>query len=565
MEQKWVLRDDNHHNIIDYFHSKLKIPRNLGKILLNRGIDDVDKAVRYFKSSIENLHDPFLFSDMEKAVDRIIQAIKNKEQIMIYGDYDVDGITSVSLIYLYLLSIGAEISYYIPDRMTEGYGISDIGIDEAVNRDVRLIISVDCGITAVDEVEYARSHNIDVIVSDHHEPGFSLPKAYALLDPKYDKSNYPFKELAGVGVAYKLAQALNQKLKLDNEMLEQYLDLVAIGTTADIVPLVNENRILVKEGLQRLNETRRPGLQALINVTGLQSRMISTGQIVFIIAPRINAVGRMGDAERAVSLLTTQNDHQARKIASVLESENRIRKDVDEQMFKEARILAQKQVDDGKDYTLVIDQEGWHPGVIGIVASRIVEKYYRPTIMISFEDGIGRGSARSISGFDIYSTLKECEDLLVTFGGHKYAAGLTIKQKNIDKFRDRINAIAKEKMTSELLVPKLNIDSELEFSEINERFIHLLKLMAPFGPKNLRPVFMSRNLQVVGSPSIVGHNHLKFKVRQNNQVFDTIGFNLGDKYYRLAPGENNLELAYVVEENEYLGRVNLQLRIKDLR
>jgi len=234
-------------------------------------------------------------------------------------------------------------------------------------------------------------------------------------------------------------------------------------------------------------------------------------------------------------------------------------------MFKEARILAKKQVDDGKDYTLVIDQEGWHPGVIGIVASRIVEKYYRPTIMISFEDGIGRGSARSISGFDIYSILKECEDLLVTFGGHKYAAGLTIKQKNIDKFRDRINAIAKEKMTSELLVPKLNIDSELEFSEINERFIHLLKLMAPFGPKNLRPVFMSRNLQVVGSPSIVGHNHLKFKVRQNNQVFDTIGFNLGDKYYRLAPGENNLELAYVVEENEYLGRVNLQLRIKDLR
>lgn len=551
--------------MIDCFYQKLKIPRNLGKILISRGIDSVEKVVRYFKTNIDDLYDPFLFADMEKAVDRIIRAIKNKEKILVYGDYDVDGITAVSLIYLYLESIGAEVSYYIPDRITEGYGISNAGIDEAQRRGVTLIVSVDCGITAIDEIAYARSKNIDIIVSDHHEPGCSLPQAYALLDPKCAQSNYPFSELAGVGVAYKLAQALNQKLNLDSELLEQYLDLVAVGTIADIVPLIDENRILVKDGLERLNETRKPGLQALLNVTGLQSKMITTGQIVFIIAPRINAVGRMGDAERAVSLLTTQNVHQARNVASILESENRLRKDIDEQTFKEAMVIAEQQFHTGKDFTLVLDQEGWHPGVIGIVASRIVEKFYRPTIMISVEEGIGRGSARSIVGFDIYSALKQCEDLLVTFGGHKYAAGLTIEQTKIPLFRERINAISREMMTEDLLVPKLNIDSELEFSEINDRFIHLLKLMAPFGPKNLRPIFMSRNLQVVGSPSIVGNNHLKFKVRQNAHVFDTIGFNLGDKYYRLSPGETSLDLAYVVEENEYLGRVNLQLRIKDLR
>ncbi|MBN1153300.1 single-stranded-DNA-specific exonuclease RecJ [candidate division KSB1 bacterium] len=565
MEQKWILKDENHYDMIDCFYQKLKIPRNLGKILVSRGIDSVDKVMRYFKTDINDLYDPFLFADMEKAVERIIRAITNKEKILIYGDYDVDGITSVSLIYLYLQSIGADVSYYIPDRITEGYGISNTGIDEAKKRGATLIVSVDCGITAVDEIAYASSNQIDIIVSDHHEPGCNLPKAYALLDPKCENSAYPFHELAGVGVAYKLAQALNQKLNLDSELLEQYLDLVAIGTIADIVPLIDENRILVKDGLKRLNETRKPGLQALLNVTGLYSKTITTGQVIFIIAPRINAVGRMGDAERAVSLLTTLNAHQARSIASILESENRHRKDIDEITFKEALVCADQYFHTGQDFILVIDQDGWHPGVIGIVASRIVEKYYRPTIMISIEDGIGRGSARSISGFDIYSTLKQCEDLLVTFGGHKYAAGLTIEKKNIPAFRERVNAIAHDMMTEDLLVPKLNIDSELNFSEINDRFVHLLKLMAPFGPKNLRPVFMSRNLQVVGSPSIVGNNHLKFKVRQNNHVFDTIGFNLGNKYYRLAPGETSLDLAYVVEENEYLGRVNLQLRIKDLR
>lgn len=565
MDLKWVLRDDVDQNLINNLANELNAPRSIARILYNRKIYDIESARRYFKFQISDLYDPFLLADMQKAVDRIILALRNREKILIYGDYDVDGITSVSLVYLLLKYLGCNVEFYIPNRLREGYGMSVDGIKVAQLKGISLIITVDCGITALAEVQYANKAGIDIIISDHHESGSELPNALAVLNPKANGEHYPFRELAGVGVAYKMSLALIRTLKLDEEIIQQYVDLVAIGSAADIVPLVDENRILVREGLRILNEKNKPGLAALLESSGLRNKVISTGQIVFVLAPRINAVGRMGNAERAVRLLTTTNKQQAKNIAAILEAENRERKNIDDLTFKEAQEIVDQEYDLQENAALVLDMDGWHPGVIGIVASRIVEKYYRPTVMISVEDGIGKGSARSIYGFDIYEALKRCEDLMLGFGGHKYAAGLTIEEKQIQPLRERLNEIAKEKLTADMLVPKLNIDCEIDLNEINPRFVQLLKMMAPFGPQNLRPVLLSRNLQVVGTPGIVGKNHLKFKVQQNGVVIDAIGFNLGDKLYRLTPGEKNLDLAYVVEENEYMGRTTLQLRIKDLR
>ena len=565
MNLKWVLLDNIEKEAIDNYAQQLNVPPIIAKILLNRGIDTFDKAKLFFRGKMENLYDPFLLADMEKAVERIARAIKQQEKILIYGDYDVDGITSVSMLYLVLKQLDADVCYYIPHRVQEGYGISTTGIDEAAKQNVNLIISVDCGVTAIKEVEYARQLNMDVIVSDHHEPGIQLPDAYAILNPKCENSNYPFQELAGVGVAFKLAQALIAVMKIDEDVIKEFVDLVAIGSAADIVPLIDENRIFVKEGLKRLNETNRPGLKALLKVAGLHNKTLGTGQIVFIIAPRINAVGRMGNAERAIELFTTQDKDRALEIANLFEVENRQRKNIDEETFKKAQHIVEENYNLADHYGLVLDQEGWHPGVIGIVASRVVEKYYRPTIMISIEDGVGKGSARSISGFDIYLALKQCEDLLIGYGGHKYAAGLTIERDNIEEFRTRFNEIASQHLDKELLAPKLRIEGEIRLSEINSRLYKFLRLLAPFGPQNMRPVFFSQKLQVVGTPSIVGNNHLKFKVRQDGIVMDAIGFNLGDLIYRIDPGVNNLDMAYVIEENTYLGRTTLQLRVKDLR
>jgi single-stranded-DNA-specific exonuclease len=565
MNLRWIHLDDIDKETIENYAKQLNVPTIIAKILLNRGIDTYEKAKLFFRGKIKNLYDPFLLTDMQKAVDRIIKAIIHHEKILIYGDYDVDGITAVSMLYLLLKQIGANVQFYIPHRVQEGYGISTSGIDEAAKLQIDLIISVDCGVTAIKEVEYARQLNMDLIISDHHEPGIQLPNAYAILNPKCEDSNYPFQELAGVGVAYKLAQALITALNLEVSIIEDFVDLVAIGSAADIVPLIDENRIFVKEGLIKLNETKRPGLKALLQVAGLLNKPIGSGQIVFIIAPRINAVGRMGNAERAIELFTTKDYDRALEIANIFEVENRQRKNIDEETFRMAQQMVEENYDLANSYGLVLDQDGWHPGVIGIVASRVVEKYYRPTIMISTEDNIGKGSARSISGFDIYLALKHCEDLLIGYGGHKYAAGLTIEKDKIDKFRERFNQIAFQQLDEDLLSPKLRIESEIRLSDINSRLYKFLKLLAPFGPQNMRPVFLSQKLQVVGTPMVVGNNHLKFKVRQDGIVLDAIGFNLGDLIYRIEPGASNLDMAYVIEENTYLGRTSLQLRVKDLR
>ncbi|MFH1862059.1 MAG: single-stranded-DNA-specific exonuclease RecJ, partial [bacterium] len=453
-----------------------------------------------------------------------------------------------------------------PDRQQEGYGLSMAGIEIAKQQGAQLIISVDCGITSVSEIEMARGLGIDAIISDHHEPGPVLPSAHAILDPKREDCGYPFKELAGVGVAYKLAQGVSQRMGLDPSYLERYLDLVALGSAADIVPLVDENRILVREGLERLNRDGCEGLRALIEIAGFKQGEIQVGHIVFGLAPRINAVGRLSSAEKAVRLLTTRNYQQALNIARELEKENQRRKEIDNRTLTEALEKIVHEYNPEHDCVIVLSKEGWHSGVIGIVASRITERYFRPTVMITTEEGIGKGSARSIPGFDLFSAIRECSDLLEQYGGHKYAAGLTIRSDQIVQFRQRFNEVASKALTPSMLIPKLGIDAEIGFDEITPELVKLLRRFAPFGPKNMKPNFASYDLEVVGQPRIVGSNHLRFRARQavvGSPVFDVIGFNLAHLHPTLE--KKSVNLVYNIEENEWMNQTNLQLRAKDIR
>ncbi len=567
MQVKWEVVKPADRGLIRSIANQIHLPEIVAQILVNRGIDTSRAAQLFFGGKTKDLYDPFLMNDMDIAVDRVISALQKQEKIIIHGDYDVDGITAVSMLYLFLRDLGGQVSYYIPDRQQEGYGLSIAGIEESHRWGASLIISVDCGITSTTEVELARKLGIDAIISDHHEPGATLPEVTAVLDPKREDSSYPFSELAGVGVAYKLAQGISQKMKLDNSYLERYLDLVAIGSAADIVPLVDENRILVKEGLDRLNHNGNEGIRALIDTAGFKPGDIQVGNIVFGLAPRINAVGRLGSAKRAALLLMTRDYNRALKIAAELERENRRRKEIDNRTLKEALDKIEREYDAEKDYAIVLARENWHSGVIGIVASRIVEKYYRPTVMITIEDGIGKGSARSIPGFDLFHAIQDCSDLLEQYGGHKYAAGLTIREDQIDEFRRRFNDVVSKRIIPEDLVPKLSIDAEIKLDEISPEVVKTLRDFAPFGPKNMRPNFASYGLEIVGMPRIVGSNHLKFKVRQPSSgglVFDAIGFNLGHLLPILQNGPG-VDMVYTIEENKWMNQINLQLCAKDLR
>ncbi len=566
MEFRWEVLNNHDSRTINEYADQLNSSPVLARILLNRGIENIETARRFLKPELSHLHDPFLLAGMQDAVERIAAAITNKEKILIYGDYDVDGTTATSMLLLFFRNLGQDVGFYIPDRLLEGYGLSEKGMVFAKENGLNLIITVDCGITAVDEVKLANEFGIDVIICDHHQPAQDLPPAMAILNPKREDCTYPFKELAGVGVAFKLLQALQRHLALDESTVMRFLGLVSIGSSADIVPLVDENRVIVKHGLQSLSEPKSIGLEALIDSSGLSDREIGTGQVVFVLAPRINAVGRMGDAGRAVRLLTSDNKQQAKNIATILESENRHRKSIDEETFSQAFEIIESDFNPGEESFFVLHKKGWHPGVIGIVASRLVEKFYRPTLMIATDEkGLGRGSARSIAGFNIYEALKECEDLMVNFGGHKYAAGLTIEIENIPLLREKLSQIAAKQLTDDLLKPKLSIDSEIRFHEIDGQLIKLINRMAPFGPQNMRPLFLSKGLHVVGTPSVVGRNHLKLKVRQDGVIMDAIGFDLGEKIYRISPGEQDVEMVYIIDENEYKGRKTIQLRVKDLR
>jgi single-stranded-DNA-specific exonuclease len=567
---RWSVVADPDPRLTAQLAKEINVPETVARILTARGISTYEKAKTFFRPQLTELNDPFLMDGMDKAVERLTRAISAKEKILVFGDYDVDGTNSAAMMHLFFRSLGLETMVHIPDRIKEGYGISTTGIERGRKFGATLILAIDCGITAIEQVEFARTLGMDVIICDHHEPAAEIPKAYAVLDPLKPNDTYPFKNLCGCGVGFKLMQAL-ARTRGEEGSLAQYLDFVSLATTADIVPLVGENRILIKNGLEQINAHPRPGIRALIESSGTQMGKITTGQIVFILAPRINAVGRMGDATRAVELLTCEDPNRAVELAQILEEENRNRRKIDEDTFLKAQELVESVFDVDTDSAIVLHHENWHPGVVGIVASRLVEKYYRPTIMMTTVDGVARGSARSIVGFDIHKALKRVEDKLLQFGGHKYAAGVAVALDRVDEFREAFKLVVEDLMSEKVRVPELAIDTEITLGEFNPRFLRILREFAPFGPGNMRPIFLARNVEAVGTPRIVGKDHLRFRVRQHQHVLNAIGFNLGSLLEEVKTNHKNLDIVFSIDEHEWIppGGDNAetfpQLKIKDIR
>jgi len=563
--KRWNLKEAPDEKATLALADSLNVSNILANLLIQRGITNFYEAKNYFRPSLETLYDPFLMNGMHEATQRVIHALTHNEKICVYGDYDVDGTCSAALMYLFLKELGANVETYIPNRLTEGYGVSITSIDLLKEHGVNLIITVDCGITAVEEIDYANSLGIETIVCDHHQSKEKIPNAYAVLDPIKPGCNYPFKHLSGAGVGFKLASAVGERIG-KKELALKYLDLVALAGAADIVPLVDENRVLVKEGLDLINTNPRPGIVALLKSARMEPGNLNAGQIVFTIAPRINAVGRLGDANRAVELFTTDDPKRALELAQVLEDENTERRKIDEMTFSHAMQLVDSEINMDSDLGIVLHYDDWHPGVIGIVASRLVEKFHRPAVMLTTIDGVAKGSARSIHGFNIYEALQSCEDLLLQFGGHEAAAGLAIEIEKLDEFKERFNFILRQNMTAENKLHELHIDTKISFSEISPKFIRVLDQFAPFGPGNMRPVFMSENVTVVNSPRIVGVNHIVTSLRQNGneKVFDAIGFNLGAFASIIDKEKNLIDIVYTIESVQKEGKTYPQIRIKDI-
>ncbi|MHB8853827.1 MAG: single-stranded-DNA-specific exonuclease RecJ [Ignavibacteriaceae bacterium] len=566
LKKRWKINEIENEYLISSLADSLSISDVLAKLLILRNITDFDKAKIFFRPSLDFLYNPFLMDGMEVATYRVIQALTENQLICIYGDYDVDGTCSTALLYLFLKELGANVEFYIPKRLTEGYGISKSAIDYVKDRGTALLISVDCGITAIEEADYVKELGIDLIICDHHQPKEKIPDALAVLDPLKPNCNYPFKYLSGAGVAFKLAQGVAERIG-KRDLPFKYLDLVSLAAAADIVSLVDENRVLVKEGINLINTNPRPGIEALMESSNNKHGSLTSGQIVFTIAPRINAVGRLGDAERAVQLLITNEKDKAFELAKVLESENYQRRKIDEDTFDDALEILENSSDENDGAAIILHQENWHPGVIGIVASRLVERYYRPTIMLTTVDGVAKGSARSISNFNIYEALKKCDDLLIHFGGHKAAAGLAVELENIDEFKLKFNQIVKESISEEDLSPEIHIDSKLKFSEITPKFLRIMEQFAPFGPGNMRPVFLSEGVEVANTPRIVGTNHLVMSLKQAgcDRNFDAIGFKMGE-YLNIVNSHSSLiDIVYNIDKNERDGRIFTQLKLKDIK
>ncbi len=565
-KNRWKINEIPDEKAVLALSDSLNISTILATLLIQRGITNYFEAKKYFRPSIDSLYDPYMMSGMEEASLRVINAVTGNEKIIIYGDYDVDGTCSAALLYLFLKELGAQVETYIPNRLTEGYGISIQSIDLFKAKGVTLMISVDCGITAVDEVEYANKLSIDTIICDHHQPKDILPNAHAVLDPLTPGCSYPFKYLSGAGVAFKLALAVSSRIG-KKDLPFKYLDLVALAGAADIVPLTDENRILVKEGLALINRSPRPGIYALMRAAKLEPGNLSAGQIVFSIAPRINAVGRLGDANRAVDLFTTSDPGKGVELAQILEDENAQRRKIDEVTFTHAMEMVAETFDLDRDMGIVLHDDNWHPGVIGIVASRLVEKFHRPAVMLTTIDGVAKGSARSANGFNIYEALQSCEDILLQFGGHEAAAGLAIEIKNVGEFRRRFNEILHTQIKHEdVRVPEILIDAKIHFADITPKFLRILDQFAPFGPGNMRPVFMSENVRLVYAPRIVGTNHIVATLKQNGseKVFDAIGFNLGAFAEQLDKDKNYMDIVFTIETITKDGKSYPQIRLKDI-
>ena len=566
MSFRWVYAEPEQEETVSKLQEQLGVSQKIARLLTLRGIDSYDKAESFFRPDLSKIHDPFLMKDMDKATDRLAEAIREGQKILVYGDYDVDGTTSTSILFIFLEKFGVDVDFYIPHRFKEGYGINEEGIQHAIDTGADLIVSVDCGITAVKETEKAKQHGIDLVICDHHNVGDTIPDAVAVLDPKREDCSYPFEGLSGAGVGFKLIQGTIKKLGLSESMAHELLDLVAISIASDIVPIEDENRILMTEGLKQINTSPRVGVKALLDLINLEVGTITTSNIVFSIGPRINAAGRMGDASKAVLLLISETESEARSRAKELEDINVARRDKDSQTMEEAKAIVDNQYNLDKISSMVLHQPDWHLGVIGIVASRLVDTYGRPAVMLSTVDGKIKGSARSIDGFNIYEAFKECEDLLEQFGGHEYAAGLTIRKENLEEFRRRIDEIAADSLSDEDFKPELRIDCDLDLSEIDMRFWKLLSQFEPFGPGNLRPIFVSRDVSVVGVPTIVGKGHLKMKVSQNGSgAFDVIGFNMHEYLPKVRnSSDDKMDIAYSLEENYWNGRRTLQIRLRDV-
>ncbi|NAY91786.1 single-stranded-DNA-specific exonuclease RecJ [Muricauda sp. JGD-17] len=561
---RWTIKPIPAPEAIKRLSEELKVEPLIAHLLLQRGITNYDEAKRFFRPELTHLHDPFLMKDMQKAVDRIEVAMANGENVLVYGDYDVDGTTAVALLASFLRESYPNVATYIPDRYTEGYGISLKGIDFASDNDFSLIIALDCGIKAVEQVNYAKEKSIDFIICDHHRPGDTLPDAAAVLDPKQDDCTYPYKELCGCGVGFKLIQALSTKWGKGTEDLIAYLDLVATAIAADIVPITGENRILTYFGLQVINSQPRPGIKAIIDQ--IKKKRLTVTDVVFIIAPRINAAGRMKHAEHAVNLLIEQNLKSAQSLAKEIEVFNAERKNLDQEITDEAL----QQIEDNNEkerFTSVVYKEHWHKGVIGIVASRLTETHYRPTLVFTKSGDKLAASARSVKGFDVYNALEACADCIEQFGGHKYAAGLTLLEEQYQTFKQQFEEVVANTIDRNLLQPEISVDARIQLSDITPKLMRILHQFAPFGPGNMTPVFMAEGIQDTGYAKGVGEDekHLKISAYQNgSSAIGGIGFNLGHKL-NVVKNKKRFDAVFSLDENEWNGSVSLQLKLRDIR
>ncbi len=567
MEKRWNILDQKiSKETVSSIQQILNVDRVIATLLAERGLKTFDEIKQFFRPDYSQLHDPFIMKGMHSAIERISKAIAQKEKILIYGDYDVDGTTAVSVVYSFFKEHTSNLDYYIPDRYAEGYGISFKGIDFAAENGFSLIIALDCGIKAIDKINYANDKKIDFIICDHHLPGETIPDAVAVLDPKQSDCPYPYKELSGAGIGFKLIQAYSIKNSLDLTKCYNFLDLVVTSIAADIVPITGENRVLAFFGIEKINSDPRPGIKALLNLNQI-AKQINITNLVFVLSPRINAAGRIKHGSAAVELLVCEDEKEAENLAKSINDTNTQRKDLDMGTTTEALLMLDSDPITGFKKSTVLFNEKWHKGVVGIVASRLIERYYKPTIVLTESDGKATGSARSVKDYDVYSAIEKCSELLEQFGGHKFAAGLTLKKENVPAFISKFEDIVSSSITDEQLIPQIQIDSELEFHEITSKMVRILKQFAPHGPENMTPVFCSTQVFDTGWARIVGNNHLKLELFQKsnpNIRLNAIGYDKGD-YIKFFHDKTPMNIAYKIQENEFNGKTSVQLVIEDLK
>ncbi|MDO1446297.1 single-stranded-DNA-specific exonuclease RecJ [Rhodocytophaga aerolata] len=564
MNKRWIVKQKPSEEQIAHLIAEINVSEPVASMLLQRGVHSFEEAKNYFRPSLELLHDPFLMKDMDKAVNRLVEAIYNHEKIVVYGDYDVDGTTSVALFYGFLRTFYSNLLFYIPDRYKEGYGISQAGIEWANEQGATLMVSLDCGIKSKELIQYAKEKGIDFIICDHHRPDNNLPDALAVLDPKRSDCEYPYKELSGCGVGFKLLQGFCIQNSIPFEKLYPFMDLLAVSIAADIVPITGENRIMAYFGLQLLNTHPRPGLQALIQIAGFEKKL-SISNVVFGLGPRINAAGRIAHAHAAVHLLLAHSKEEAEQHAKEINLNNRDRQGFDTNITREALNMIEMDELMREAKTTVLYKNDWHKGVIGIVASRCIEKYHRPTIILTESHSKAAGSARSVPGFDVYDAIEECKDLLEQFGGHMYAAGLTLKLENVQAFRQKFEEVVARKITEDQLIPLIEVDLELKLKQINFKFYNVIKQMEPFGPENMQPIFVSEQVCARDNVKVLKDQHLKLYVYQeDSQVFEAIGFGMAAFYGKIKPF-HPFRLCYQIVENNFRDNRSLQLLIKDIK